>query len=258
MNYIKSLIIVASLGLISACGGNASKQINNESPKNISEKVDYRRSQLEAAISPYNLVVSLDHHRIAAEVGVYTPPAIATIFSNTDTDIALIQKAELVALDLPFKILIYAEPDTMDAKITCTCAGFIEKRHQLNPNLLEDYGNSMDKILSSFPEEMVSKTDVSTVEKGFGIVNIKSDFDHATTIAKLREIIMSQGDTKWFADVDYQKEASTLNVAIRPTTLLLFGGPAPGGKAMITSPKIGLDAFARNYWSTKRRTVKFG
>ncbi len=56
---------------------------------------------------------------------------------------------------------------------------------------------------------------------------------------------MSQGDTKWFADVDYQKEASVLGIVLRPTTLLLFGGPAPGGKAMMTSPKIGLDAFCQ-------------
>ena len=29
------------------------------------------------------------------------------------------------------------------------------------------------------------------------------------------------------------------------TILLLFGAPAPGGKAMMTTPKIGLDAFCQ-------------
>ena len=56
---------------------------------------------------------------------------------------------------------------------------------------------------------------------------------------------MAQGDTKWFADVDYQEQASIVGVELRPTILLLFGGPAPGGKAMMTSPKIGLDAFCQ-------------
>ena len=56
---------------------------------------------------------------------------------------------------------------------------------------------------------------------------------------------MSQGDTKWFGDVNYTSNALTLGVKIRPTILLLFGGPARGGKAMMTSPKIGLDAFCQ-------------
>ena len=92
---------------------------------------------------------------------------------------------------------------------------------------------------------MISKTDITAVNKGFGMISIKSDFDYTTTVQNLRDIVMSQGDTKWFADIDYQKEAANLNVQIRPTKLLLFGGPAPGGKAMVTSPKIGLDAFCQ-------------
>ena len=103
----------------------------------------------------------------------------------------------------------------------------------------------MDKVLAVFPKEMISETDITTVNKGFGIVSIKSDFDYSTTVQNLRDIVMSEGDTKWFADIYYQKEAANLNVEIRPTILLLFGGPAPGGKAMATSPKIGLDAFCQ-------------
>ena len=71
------------------------------------------------------------------------------------------------------------------------------------------------------------------------------DFDFNTTVQNLRDIVMAQEDTKWFADVDYQKDALKHDVDIRPTILLLFGGPAPGGKAMMTSPKIGLDAFCQ-------------
>jgi len=108
-----------------------------------------------------------------------------------------------------------------------------------------DFKSNISKVLGSFPQDMISKTNVADVNEGFGIVNIKSDFDYTTTVKNLRDIVMSQGDTKWFADIDFQEEASTLDVEIRPTILLLFGGPAPGGKAMMTSPKIGLDAFCQ-------------
>ena len=111
--------------------------------------------------------------------------------------------------------------------------------------MLADYKSKMSKIVASFPKEMISMTDDANVGEGFGIVNIQSDFDFENTVKNLRAIVMSQGDTKWFADIDYQKDASISGITIRPTILLLFGGPAPGGKAMMTSPKIGLDAFCQ-------------
>ena len=70
-------------------------------------------------------------------------------------------------------------------------------------------------------------------------------FDFNSTIEKLKKSILSQGDTKWFGEIDFQKEAESLNIKIDKTTLLLFGGPAPGGLAMVDSPKLGLDAFCQ-------------
>ena len=242
MKFLKTFIIIA---FITSCAENSKKKVAAEPSKNITEKVDDAVKELEGEISDYKKVVSLDHHRMAAEVGVYTPPAIATIFSDAMMDINLVQENQLIALDLPFKVLCYAEVDTLNAKVAYTSAEFIQKRHQLDPALLKDYGASMTKVIASFPKEMIVETDVTNVSEGFGMVSIKSDFDFTTTVENLRTIVMSQGDTKWFADIDYQKDASAIDVTIRPTTLLLFGGPAPGGKAMMTSPKIGLDAFCQ-------------
>ena len=245
MNFIKSFVIFGSIVFITSCGGNSKKKVAAESPETITEKVDDAVKQLEGEILSFKKIASLDHHRMAAEAGVYTPPSIATIFSDTKIDIALVQENQLAGLDLPFKVLCYAEPDTMKAKAAFTSAAFIQKRHNLEASLLMDYKSNLSKVLASFPQEMISATEVTNIEEGFGIVNIKSDFDYATTVKNLKNIVMAQGDTKWFADVDYQKDALALDVTLRPTVLLLFGGPAPGGKAMVTSPKIGLDAFCQ-------------
>ncbi len=240
------LLVILSF---TACKQDAKKEAaveaKDEAPIFITEKVDNAVKQLDEGISSFMVVTALDHHRMAADAGVYTPPSIATIFSNTQVNIALVQENQLVGLDLPFKVLCYAEADTLDAKVAFTSAEFIAKRHQLDEGLLTDYSDNMTKVLQAFPAEMISKTDVSAVGEGFGIVSIQSDFDYQTTVKNLKDIVMSQSDTKWFADVDYQKEASEIDVDLRPTTLLLFGGPAPGGKAMMTSPKIGLDAFCQ-------------
>jgi len=245
MNFINSILTFGSIIILTSCGGISNEKAASGTQKNITEKVDEIVSQLHQSISSYKLVASLDHHRMAAEAGVYTPPSIATIFSNPKVDIALVQENQLVGLDLPFKFLCYADPDTLKAKLTFTSAEFIQKRHNLKANLLTDYQSTMDKVLAPFPQKMISITDITKVTEGFGMVTIKSDFDYSTTVSRLRKVVMSQGDTKWFAEVDYQKEASISGIAIRPTILLLFGGPAPGGKAMMTSPKIGLDAFCQ-------------
>ncbi len=245
MKLLKALIIIGCVTFISSCGGNSKKKVANQNSKNIAQKVDDAVKQLELVLLDFKKIATLDHHRMAEEAGIYTPPAIATIVSNSKVNTTLIQENQLVGLDLPFKFLCYSESDTLVVKIAFTSAEFIQKRHDLDAALLSDYHASMNTVLESFPQEMISVTDVSAVDEGFGIVSIKSDFDLATTVKNLRDIVMSQGDTKWFADVDYQKEASVLGIVLRPTTLLLFGGPAPGGKAMMTSPKIGLDAFCQ-------------
>lgn len=245
MNFIKLLTIIGGMVFITSCGGNSNKEVATESPKTISQKVDDAVKQLEGEISSFKIITTLDQHRMAAEAGIYTPPSIATIFSGSKVDIPIIQKNQLAGLDLPFKILCYAETDTLEARVAFTSAEFIQKRHKLDASLLMDYKSTLSKVLAPFPQDMIAKTDVTNVSEGFGIVSIKSDFDFTTTVKNLRDIVMAQGDTKWFADIDYKKEAASMDITIRPTILLLFGAPAPGGKAMVTSPKIGLDAFCQ-------------
>lgn len=245
MNFIKSIIIVGSIVLVTSCGKKAKNKVGIESQQNISQKVDNAVEQLEVEISSFKTIATLDHHRMAADVGVYTPPSIASIFSDSKINNAIVQENQLAGLDLPFKILCYTEADTTKVNIAFTSSEFIQKRHNLDAALLMDYKSIMNRIITSFPQEMISKTNEAKVTEGFGIVHIKSDFDYATTVKSLKDIVMSQGDTKWFADIDYQKDASIAGIDIRPTILLLFGGPAPGGKAMMTSPKIGLDAFCQ-------------
>jgi uncharacterized protein (DUF302 family) len=45
--------------------------------------------------------------------------------------------------------------------------------------------------------------------------------------------------------VDFQANARGQGVERRPTYLILFGAPAPGGKAMADAPTLGLDGFCQ-------------
>lgn len=208
-------------------------------------QVDAIGIELMEDAQAYQVIATLDHHRMAKAAGVYTPPSTAFIFSDAQINSSLLTVNPLIGLDLPFKFLVYTEADTSTVSIAYTSADFIQKRHQLSNEIILDYKNSLYTILQKLPQDLISSSSSDEVEKDFGIIKIQSDFDQKATIQNLKNIIMGQGDTKWFGEIDYQKEAEVYDIIIKPNSLLLFGGPAPGGKAMMTTPKIGLDAFCQ-------------
>jgi len=222
------------------------EKTNEVTVKTIVEKVDALNAQLHKANSGMALIASLDHHRMAKEAGVYTPPAIAGIFSDPKINTAILAKSDpLVGLDLPFKYLCYSEADTLKADLAYTSTAFIAKRHNLSDETLAAYKSELNKSLDAFDAALISSTNTEGVKAGFGMVKIQSDFDFKTTVENLKAIVNAQSDTRWFGEIDYKSEAKAFDVELNSNILLLFGGPAPGGKAMMTTPKIGLDAFCQ-------------
>ena len=237
------LIIIVVSPLTYSC--NAQNKNGTAEDISISKKVDYYVENLKKNISEFQLVLTIDHSRLAANEGFYMPPAVVYFFSDPALNSKLLRINPLIGWDLPFKVLCYSEPGTTSVSVAFTSAEFIAARQGIPINLLDDYKDQITSILSNFPSNSLSQTNVDSFKLNFGINLIESDFDFEQTIANLKKIIMSQGDTKWFGEINYQKEASTLGINIFPSTLLLFGGPAPGGKAMSDSPKLGLDAFCQ-------------
>ena len=60
------------------------------------------------------------------------------------------------------------------------------------------YKAELSKLITAFDADIISKTDLPSVEKSFGIIKIKSDFDFTTTVQNFQNIVSQQGDTKWF------------------------------------------------------------
>ncbi|WP_198659389.1 DUF302 domain-containing protein [Winogradskyella aurantiaca] len=224
---------------------NQNKEAKKEvTVQTISEKVTALNTKLNNTLDEA-YIINLDHHKMAEEEGVYTPPAIATIFSDPKINTELVKQNPLIGLDLPFKVLCYSEADTTKVSFAYTSTDFISKRHGLNNSLLEPYDKKLSKIVSSVDSLLISRTNTDSVSLDFGIIKIQSDYDFKTTVTNLKAIVNAQNDTRWFGEIDFHKDAAALNQEVNQSTLLLFGGPAPGGKAMMTTPKIGLDAFCQ-------------
>ena len=76
-------------------------------------------------------------------------------FSDPKIETPLIQLNQLIGLDLPFKVLCYAEPDTTEAKVAFTSAEFIQKRHNIGSEALRDYERAMNQIIEALPKKMI-------------------------------------------------------------------------------------------------------
>lgn len=232
---------LAGLILMMCCASGSA----SDEPAGRFDPNDARFAQISANTAGLLEIVSIDHARLALDAGVNTmPPSRVLIFNNPEVSTRLIQAQPMLGLDLPYRVLAYEDQD--GAGIAYLDESFLRARHGLDNSVdLVAYMADLQQALQGFGQEVLKPVMGDALPADFGILTITSDFDFATTVEKTRAAIMSQGDTVWFATVDYQGDAARFGVTIPASSLLLFGGPAPGGMAMSQYPRLGLDAFCQ-------------
>jgi uncharacterized protein (DUF302 family) len=73
-----------------------------------------------------------------------------------------------------------------------------------------------------------------------GVVHVQSAFSMAETIGRLKADIAEKG-IRFFAEIDQAKLAKEAGIALRPSTLLIFGNPPLGTQFLTSNPDAGLD-----------------
>lgn len=73
-----------------------------------------------------------------------------------------------------------------------------------------------------------------------GLERIASPHDVAMTIEKLEAVVTAKG-FRIFARVDHDAGAKTVDMALRPTKLLIFGNPKGGTLLMQENQTVGID-----------------
>ncbi len=73
-----------------------------------------------------------------------------------------------------------------------------------------------------------------------GIVRTKSNYTFSETVDRLKQDIATKG-IMFFTEIDQSKLASNANVALPPSTLLIFGNPPLGTQFITANPNAGLD-----------------
>jgi uncharacterized protein (DUF302 family) len=73
-----------------------------------------------------------------------------------------------------------------------------------------------------------------------GIVRGKSAYPFAETVTRLKDDIAKKG-IMFFSEIDQAKLAAGAGIALKPSTLLVFGNPPLGTQFMTSNPDSGLD-----------------
>ena len=198
-----------------------------------------------AASETLEKIVEIDHSRLGAEAGSVMPPAKVLIFSNPELDSMLVDIDPLIAIDLPIRALAY-ESAGGEERVIFNSFEYLQSRYALGnrPELKAAFDDSMAEVLRGIDSNQLAVFANDAMQPN-GIITLASPFDFEETVDRLTAAIDAQDDTVWFGRVDFQARAKEQGVDIAPALLLLFGGPAPGAKAMADAPTLGLDAFCQ-------------
>lgn len=207
--------------------------------------VDQAYDQIRRAIADIGLerVIAIDHARLGAEAGSPMPPARVQIFSDPALNSIILADNIRAGLDLPFRVLSFDAGGKVVSSYTD--ASFLKIRH----------GISDEAALAAFDATLTETLETAKVTsraaptrglaRNYGILELTTARGFDDAVAGLRDIVSAQSDTIWFGDIDFTFEAARVGIDLPRATLLLFGGPAPGGLAMADFPGIGLDAFCQ-------------
>ena len=194
----------------------------------------------------FEIIVDIDHSRLAAKAGSSMPPAHVLIWSDPELEAAILRKNPLAGVDLPLRALAFEDQSTGKAAVIANSYDYLRSRYSLTEDaaVRTRYEAAIAKAVRGIPDGAVARFPSDAMPDA-GLITLESTHDFETTERRIQGAIDAQSDTVTFGRVDFAARAREHGVVLNPTVLMLFGGPGPGGKAMRSAPSLGLDAFCQ-------------
>ena len=206
----------------------------------------------------FEVIVDIDHSRLAAKAGSRMPPSHVLIWSDPELEAAILKHNPLAAVDLPLRALAFEDQGTGKAAVIANSYEYVARRHSLpeDPAVRVRYNDAIANAMKGIPDGAIARFSTDSMADA-GLVTLDSTHDFGTTEKRILDAITAQSDTVTFGRVDFAARSAKYGVVLQPTLLILFGGPGPGGKAMGSAPTLGLDAFCQKLliWQDASGTV---
>lgn len=235
---IRSALICTLAGW-SALPVRAEGEVNQGAVDVLVERVKQGANQASLPIA-----LSIDHAWLARQAGSSMPPATVVMVRDPALEARWLQVDPDLALELPLRVLAHQPGPASSPQVSRQAGAALLERHGLrDPSLAALYDTTATTLLEHVPRTAIQPVP-ALQSVGDGIVSITSPLDLAATRQRVLEIIKAQSDTVLFSEIRFE----TGNDSAQPTspvTLILFGGPGPGGRAMADATLLGLDAFCQ-------------
>ncbi|MFT4520591.1 MAG: hypothetical protein ACI9JM_002995 [Halioglobus sp.] len=246
---MRNTVVYLGLSLLFLFTGGCGSELPLTPERYLGPDTLFDQIEANVAANPaWSKVAEIDHSRLGSEAGSAMPPARVLMFTDAALSAALLKLNPLVGVDLPLRVLAYESEADGQSKVIYNSYDYIEARYGLpeQPALRKEYEDAMAAAVRGIPAQNIAAFEKDRTETD-GITTINSPYNFEETMERVQRAIASQDDTVSFGIVDFQAEAAEQGVELRSSSLILFGGPAPGAKAMSKAPTLGLDAFCQKF-----------
>jgi uncharacterized protein (DUF302 family) len=224
-------------------GGQLPGLVQVQSDRGVNETFGKIEEGLQAnpAVS---IVARVDHTANAQSVGLDLRPTQLVVFGNPMLGTQLMQQNQTVGIDLPQKFLTYEDAEGQ-TRAAYNSPEYLARRHGLQgtEEPLNKIGNALSKLAGNAAGGAAdtSAADAAGIEAGEGLVAVESSFSVDETFSRLEEAVQSQEPLSVIASVDHAANASSVDLDLRPTKLLVFGNPMLGTQLMQEAQTVGID-----------------
>jgi uncharacterized protein (DUF302 family) len=188
------------------------------------------------------IVAVIDHAANAASAGLALEPSRVVVFGNPNLGSPLMQIDQTVGIDLPQKILVWQERDSV--YVGYNSVGYLAARHDLgSAPTLETIAGALRNLAGGATGQEVDDSRVrrlNYIARHPGLVTVESHFGAAETFARLLAAIEASPADIAFT-VDHAANADRAGLELRPTSLVVFGNPNLGTPLMNASATAGID-----------------
>jgi len=207
-----------------------------------------------------SIIARVDHAKNATSADLEVPPTRLLMFTNPQLDMPFVEHRMSIGLDFPQKILVWETSDG-NTRLAFNAPAYAAKRHAIEKfglqlgrqeeGLANTVGEAADVDVPEIP-----KREAIGIDEGQGVVTVESDNGVTDTFEKLKGLVDEDESLEAMATIDYQKAAKTVDKAITPAKVLVFGNPKVGTPLMKKSPSVALDLPQKMYvYGTKQGAI---
>ncbi|MDR9400911.1 MAG: DUF302 domain-containing protein [Psychroflexus sp.] len=185
------------------------------------------------------LVAHFEHHKMAQQKGLALETTHAIYFGNPQLGTPLLQKDQLLGLDLPQKIITFDSGD--NSYLYRLSTTYLSDRYDVSFSDLSTMTKTLDGLCQNIAGNNKRQMESPSIDKHEGIIVKHSNLSFDDAVKAVQEQIKSAQQLDILAELDHQENAASVDMDLRPTHVIMFGNPQVGISLMQANRSIAVE-----------------